>query len=402
MIRRKDNKGRVLNDGESQRKDGRYTYQYTDIFGNRKSVYSWKLLPADKMPCGKRKDLSLREKEKQIKSDLDNGVVPCGGNLTVLELVEKYISQKKGVRCGTELSYNFVANILKKESFGMMRIDKVKVSNAKEWMISLQATGRSYNTICKICGVVRPAFQMAVEDDFLVKNPFIFKMGTVIINDTKTRNALTKLQEEQFLDFVKNDRVYGRLYNGIYILFHTGLRISELCGLTISDIDLKNRKIIVDHQLQRPNGTEFIIGDTKTVHGKREIPMTDDVYDCFKQIIKDRKSPKVEPIIGGKTGFLFLNRNSNPMSATIWNAYFTRIVNKYNKTHKVQLPNITPHICRHTFCSNMAKSGMNPKILQYIMGHADIGITLNTYTHVNFDNARNELTRMEADKSFVV
>lgn len=90
------------------------------------------------------------------------------------------------------------------------------------------------------------------------------------------------------------------------------------------------------------------------------------------------------------------------MSATIWNAYFTRIVNKYNKTHKVQLPNITPHICRHTFCSNMAKSGMNPKILQYIMGHADIGITLNTYTHVNFDNARNELTRMEADKSFVV
>lgn len=72
------------------------------------------------------------------------------------------------------------------------------------------------------------------------------------------------------------------------------------------------------------------------------------------------------------------------------NDYFTRIVNKYNKTHKVQMPNITPHICRHTFCLNMDKSGMSPKILQFIMGNSDVGITLNTYTHVNFDNAKNE------------
>lgn len=147
MIRRKDNKGRVLNDGESQRKDGRYTYQYTDALGSRKSVYSWKLLPADKMPNGKRKDLSLREKEKQIKDDLNRGIIPCGGNMTVLELVEKYIAQKNGVRYSTIRSYNFVINILKNDEFGEKRIDKVKISDAKEWIIKLQSSGKHYGTI---------------------------------------------------------------------------------------------------------------------------------------------------------------------------------------------------------------------------------------------------------------
>ena len=61
---------------------------------------------------------------------------------------------------------------------------------------------------------------------------------------------------------------------------------------------------------------------------------------------------------------------------------------------EVQLPKITPHVCRHTYCSNMAKSGMNPKTLQYLMGHADIGVTLNTYTHVNFEDAKAEVARL--------
>lgn len=402
MIRRKDNKGRVLNDGESQRKDGRYTYQYTDALGSRKSVYSWKLLPADKMPNGKRKDLSLREKEKQIKDDLNRGIIPCGGNMTVLELVEKYIAQKNGVRYSTIRSYNFVINILKNDEFGEKRIDKVKISDAKEWIIKLQSSGKHYGTITVICGVIRPAFQMAVDDDFLVKNPFTFKIGTVIVNDCETRKALTKKQEEQFLEFVKNDKIYGRLYNGIYVLFNTGLRISEFCGLTVSDIDFKKQKIIVDHQLQRRKDMTYWIESTKSSHGIREIPMTDEVCECLKQLVMYRKKPKVEPVIDGKAGFLFLDRNNMPMVAFHWDAFFNRIVNKYNKTHKIQMPNITPHVCRHTFCSKMAKSGMNPKILQYLMGHSDVGITLNTYTHVNFDNAKIEYQRLETEKNSAV
>ena len=67
---------------------------------------------------------------------------------------------------------------------------------------------------------------------------------------------------------------------------------------------------------------------------------------------------------------------------------------KYNGIYKEELPLITPHVCRHTFCSNMAKSGMNPKTLQYIMGHSDIGVTLNTYTHFSLEDAKEEIEKI--------
>ncbi len=394
MVRRKDNKGRVLNDGESQRADGRYTYQYTDVLGNRKSVYSWKLLSSDKTPSGKRKSLSLREKEKQITADLNSGIIPCGGNMTVLELVEKYISQKTGVRHNTQANYNFVINIIKKEEFGVKQINKVKLSDAKAWLIKLQSDGRGYSTIHAIRGVVKPAFQMAVDDDFLLKNPFEFQLATVIVNDSITREAITQKQEQQFLEFIKNDKHFCKYYEGIYILFKTGLRISEFVGLTISDLDMKNRKIVIDHQLQRTRDMKYVIEDTKTTCGTREIPMTDSIYECFKQIIKKRKNPKIEPMIDGKSGFLYLDKNNMPMVALHWEKYFQHIREKYNSIYKVQMPKITPHVCRHTFCTNMAKSGMNPKTLQYIMGHSDIGVTLNTYTHVQYEDAKKEMNEI--------
>lgn len=391
MMRRKDARGRVLNDGETQGKDGRYRYQYTDVFGGRKAVYSWRLLPADRTPAGKRKDLSLREKEKQIKDDLNNGIVPCGGNMTVLELVEKYISQKTGVRHNTKANYDFVTNLIKKEEFSARRIDKVKLSDAKAWMIKLQNDGRGYSSICSVRNVVRPAFQMAVDDDFLLKNPFEFQLATVVVNDRMTREALTEKQERQFLDFIRNDSCFGKYYDGIFILFKTGMRISEFVGLTISDVDMENKKIIVDHQLQRTRDMRYVIDDTKTACGSREIPMTEAVYECFGSILQSRRRPKVEPIIDGRSGFIFIDKNDMPTVSMHWEKYFQRILKKYNKTHKVQMPKVTPHVCRHTFCSNMAKSGMNPKTLQYIMGHSDIGVTLNTYTHVRYEDAKNEM-----------
>ena len=58
------------------------------------------------------------------------------------------------------------------------------------------------------------------------------------------------------------------------------------------------------------------------------------------------------------------------------------------------MPKITPHVCRHTYCSNMAKAGMNPKVLQYLMGHSDIGVTLNVYTHLGLIDAKEEMNRI--------
>ena len=249
---RRDNKGRKLFNGESQRKDGKYEYKYQDAWGKRKTVYSWKLTPTDRVPAGKRDDISLREKIKQIQKDLNSNITPDGGNFSVLELVEKYISQKTGVRHNTRSNYNFVVNVIKKEAFGQKRIDKIKVSDAKEWLIKMQQIdGRGYSSIHTIRGVVRPAFQMAVDDDLLVKNPFEFQLNTVVVNDSVTREAITRQQERDFLEFVKNDKHFCKYYDGIYILFKTGLRISEFVGLTKKNLDFENNRIIVDHQLQR-------------------------------------------------------------------------------------------------------------------------------------------------------
>lgn len=219
-VKRRDNKGRVLHNGESQRKDGRYVFKYIDMNGQQQFVYSWKLVKTDPLPVGKRDDISLREKEKQIQKDLDDEIIPRGGEMTVLELVQKYVLQKTGVKHNTEAGYKTVINIIKKEDFGRQRIDRIKLSDAKAWLIKLQREdGRSYSSIHSIRGVVRPAFQMAVDDDLIRKNPFGFQLATVVVNDSVMREAITRKQERAFLEFVKNDNHFSKYYEGIYISY---------------------------------------------------------------------------------------------------------------------------------------------------------------------------------------
>ena len=392
---RRDNKGRKLWTGESQEKNGRYKYRYTDTLGERKSVYSWKLTKSDTVPKNRSNDISLREKEKQIQKAMDDCIMLNCGGITVLELVEKYVAQQHGVKHNTKANYKFVINIIKKEDFGRKRIDTVRISDAKKWLIKLQETdGRGYSTIHSIRGVVRPAFQMAVEDDLIRKNPFEFQLATVVVNDSVTREAITREQERAFLNFIKNDNHFSKYYEGVFILFKTGLRISEFCGLTKDDIDFENNKIRVDHQLQRKRNMEYIIETPKTESGKRFVPMSNEVKECFKSILEKRKKVKIEPMIAGKCGFLYLDKNNMPMVALHWEHYFKHIREKYNKIYKKELPVITPHVARHTFCSNMAKSGVNPKKLQYIMGHSDIGVTLNTYTHLQYEDLGEEMEKV--------
>lgn len=396
MSKRRDCKNRILRTGESQRKDGRYAFKYTDSFGKAHFVYSWKLEPYDVLPAGKQSNQSLREMEKKILRDLDDEVMPYADKLTVEGLVRKYVLQKSGVRHNTMAGYKTVMNVLAKEAFGKLQIDKVKTSDAKYWLIKMQQQdGRSYSSIHSIRGVVRPAFQMAVDDDLIRKNPFDFHLSTVVVNDSVTREAITRKQMRQFLTFIKEDKHFCRYYDGIFILFKTGMRISEFVGLTVYDLDMDNRKITIDHQLQRKRNMEYVIEDTKTSSGTRQIPMTDEVYECFKRIIESRRKPRVEPVVEGRTGFLFLDKNEMPMIALHWEKYFQHIVQKYNSIYKVPMPKITPHVCRHTYCSIMANSGMNPKTLQYLMGHSEIGVTLNVYTHTSYEIAEKELKNMK-------
>ena len=391
---RRDSKHRVLRAGESMRADGKYQFKY-HIAGKPHFVYSWKLEPTDKLPAGKKPCLSLRELEKQIGYDLESQLNPMKRNITVNELVERYLSTKTGAKHSTVANYNFVKNILKKEEFSETKIVNIKTSDAKLFLIKMQSDGKGYSTVKSVRGVLRPAFQMAVDDDILNKNPFEFQLAGVVVNDSHTRTAITREQMRQFLKFVHDDNCYCKYYEVVYILFHTGMRISEFCGLTLKDIDLKNRIVNIDHQLQRTSDMQYVIESTKTNGGTRKLPITEEVAKCFQAIIEDREPQQREKMIDGYAGFLFYDKDNNPLVAMHWEHRFNHMVQRYNDIYRIQIPNITPHVCRHTYCSNMAKSGMNPKTLQYLMGHSDIGVTLNTYTHLGLEDAEDELKRME-------
>ena len=393
--KRRDKKGRILRTGESQRIDGRYVFKYKDFSGKHRYLYSNRLEKTDKVPPGGIRKPALRELEAELQAKINAGIKAFGGDLTVYELVEKYVSMKIGVRESTRQGYKTVLRILAKEAFGKLRIDKVKISDAKVWLIKLQQEdGRGYSSIHTIRGVLRPAFQMAVEDDLLAKNPFSFELHTVVVNNSTTRDAITRKQEKAFLEFIKNDKHFSKYYEGFFILFNTGLRISEFCGLTMSDIDFNKKCIHVTGQLVRYSNMITTFEPPKTSAGVRDVPMSPEVMEAFRNIMDNRKYLKVEPIIDGKAGFLYLDKNDQPMVAMHWQHYFNHVVKKYNGIYKLQLPNITAHVCRHTFCSKMAKSGMNPKTLQYIMGHSDISVTMNTYTHFTGEDAREEFQKL--------
>ena len=351
---RRDSKRRVLRAGESIRADGKYQFKYY-VNGKAKFVYSWKLEPTDRLPAGKKPCLSLRELEKQVGYDLDAQMDPTRQSMTVIELVERYLSTKTGVKPSTRANYNFVRNLLNQEDFAEKKIGHIKTSDAKLFLIRLQDAGKGYSTVKTVRGVLRPAFQMAVDDDILNKNPFGFQLAGVVVNDSVTRE--------------------------------TGMRISEFCGLTLKDIDLENRIVNIDHQLQRTSEMEYIVESTKTNSGTRKLPITEDVAQCFAAIIEDREPPAVEKFIDGYGGFLFYDDKGMPLVAMHWEHRFNNMVDRYNAT---------PHVCRHTYCSNQARAGMNPKTLQYLMGHSDIGVTMNVYTHLGLEDAADELKRIEA------
>ena len=146
-------------------------------------------------------------------------------------------------------------------------------------------------------------------------------------------------------------------------MFHTGMRISEFCGLTIHDLDMEKRIIDINKQLQRTTKMEYMIESTKTNAGTRKLPID---RGSVPLVPNDPGGPrstsgKKMPRFGGYTGFLYLDKNGMPEVAMHWEHRFNHAVSRYNEIYREQLPNITPHICRHTYCSNPSKAGMNLK-----------------------------------------
>lgn len=380
--KRKDNKGRLLRTGESQRKDLIYQYRYTDFRGKRQTIYDSDLQ-------------ELRKKEKEIQKQVDDGLDYEAGQITVIELLEKYISLKQGVRYNTKVGYEFVLGLIKKEEFGYRKISTIKVSDAKQWFMKLQKDGRGYSTITSVRGVVKPAFQMACDEDAIRKNPFVFKLTDAVVNDSESRIALTEEQLTTWMDFIRTDKTYSKYYDEFVVLLETGMRVSEFCGLTKKDLDFKNRRINVDHQLVRERGGKYYIEETKTSCGCRYLPMTDTVYHALKNMLARRPKVKTEVIVDGYSNFIMLDKNGNPKVALHIENEMRWAMKKYKKLHPDKpLPHITPHTFRHTFCTRYAQAGLDLKSLQYVMGHSDASTTLNVYTHANYAHAADQMAKI--------
>ena len=394
--KRRDNKGRILRTGESQRADGRYMYKYVNRAGETKVVYSWKLVATDRVPKGKRDDLSLREKEREIQRDLEDGIDTKGKKMTLCELYAKKTAQRINVKKNTLAGRKYLMDALKQDKLGSRSIDSIKPSDAKEWAVRMKEKGYGFKTISNYKRSLKASFYMAIEDDYVRKNPFDFQLSEVIDDDSESRQALSEEQEEKLLSFLQYDTVYQKYYDDVLILLKTGLRISELCGLTVADIDFKNEVVIIDHQLLKSKEQGYYIETPKTKSGIRQVPLSRETIQAFQRVMKKR--PKAEPfVIDGRGNFLFVNHKDKPKVAIDYNALFVRMVKKYNKHHKDNpLPHITPHTLRHTFCTRLASKNMNPKDLQYIMGHSNISITMNWYAHASIDTAKSEVQRLIA------
>jgi site-specific recombinase xerD len=375
MERRKDDKGRVLKEGESQRKDGRYQYRYLDKYGKRHYIYSDNLK-------------NLREQEVELQKSIDSGIDISKGKIKVYQLARKYTElHSAALKSGSYNTQKYYLNLIKNHPIGNKEISSIKVLDAKQYVKDISALGYCYGTINNTLSILRPAFQDAYDEDIIPKNPFIFKLSSVITNDAEEKQPITNEQYISLIGFMSKSNIYKKHLDEVVILYETGIRASELCGITVNDVDLNNKTLTISHQLLWDVTKKYHIQSPKSKSGNRTIPLTQGAYDAFKRLLSNKTIRQNATEIDGYSGFLFYSNRGRPFCGKDLTQLFTRIINAYNLRHDEKLPHITPHTLRHTFCTRMINSGLNPKSVQYLMGHSTIDMTLSVYAHASKETA---------------
>lgn len=389
---RKDTKGRALRKGESQRKsDKRYLYSYTDPYGKRRVIYANDLI-------------ELREKEKQlIKDQLDGLDVYAAGDADFNYLFSRYIKTKSELRSSTYSHYLYTFNTYVKDTFGKMLIKDIKYSDVLYFYHDLiQNRDLDIGTVEHVHTIVHPALKLAVRDNMIRNNPsdgVMAELKKKLKKKHQARRALTIEQQKAFVKYVRESKEFYRWHPLFVVLLGTGCRIGEVVGLRWEDIDIENRTIDINHSVTyypRHKDTyrcEFEVSLPKTEAGIRMIPMLDEVCEAF---IEEREYQNEEgfnlTVIDGMTGFIFRNRFGGLHNPQGVNRAIKRITDSYNteeilkakieRRQPVLLPHFSCHILRHTFCTRFCESENNVKVIQAVMGHADIETTLEIYADV--------------------
>ena len=404
MAWRKVGKGRVLRKGEHYRKtDGRYSYIYTDPLGKQHTIYAKSLV-------------TLRQKEESlIKDQMDGLNVYVAGNADVNFLFDRYISTKSELRSSTYSNYLYTWNHFIRDTFGKKKVKDVKYSDVLFFYSDLiNKQGLQINTLENINTVLRPSFQLAVRDDIIRKNPIDGAYAEVKKRNggsRKRKRALTVQQQRAFINYVAENPFFYKWYPFFTFLLGTGCRIGEAIGIRWDDVDLEKRLIDINHSLtyyQRADDSfkcEFRVSQPKTEAGIRTIPMMKQVYDVLKD---EYERQEVEGFcvanVDGMTNFIFSNRFETPHNPAAVNRAIKRIVDAHNaeeevkakkeKREPVMIPRFSCHIFRHTFASRFCENETNVKVIQEVMGHADVSTTMNIYAEVNQDVTRASLEKL--------
>ena len=391
---RKDNKGRNLRTGETQRSDGSYMFVYK-LGTKKKYIYDTDLA-------------SLRAKEKQIAKDADDGIrTQEAMKLTLNDMFKVYMDNNIRLKPSTRANYEYLWDrYVKDEPFANEPLPNVRRSDVLGFYTKLLKHGFAINSLESINTIVHPAFELAVADDYIRKNPskgIYTKLKTDgSAPKPKKRIALTKAQQKNFLQYIAKSPMYSHWLPVMVTLLGTGLRVGECTGLTKDDVDLNKGRISVNHALIYrviDKKADFHITTPKTESGTRIIPILyPEVIEQLRQQIEvmDALYPNDKLVLNGYHGFIFRNRYGSFLSAHNINRAIERISTAYNMEELDQaeledrapelLPHFSVHNLRHTFCTRLCESTNDIKFIQQVMGHADFSTTMDIYTHITQEN----------------
>lgn len=414
--KKRDNKGRVLRVGEAQRKDGRYMYRYVDANGEKRCIYSWKLVDTDKVPHGKKCEECLRDMEKHITRDKEDGISSHKAKKTSLNsFYDSYIETKYELKQSTRTNYKYMYTKYVRDEIGGKSIGSFKYSDIKKFYIHLiRDIGFKPNSIEIINTILHPVFQTAVRDGYIRVNPTDGVIADIKKShdwDKPKRHALTIPQQDRFVSFVSSSPVYRHWMPLITVMLGTGARIGEICGLRWSDIDYEQNIISINHTLiyrvQESGKMEMHITTPKTRAGIRIVPMFKEVRGAFQQEYERQCNEEglCKAEVDGYTGFVFQTRNGAPIHPHIINRALSRIIRDANKDEtersgdgardSIILPHFSCHHLRHTFCTRLCENETNLKVIQEIMGHRNIETTMDVYNEATKEKKMQTFASLE-------
>ena len=408
--KRKDKDRIVLRTGEGERPNGTYEYRWTDRQGKRHRVYAKTLQ-------------ELREKEADILKDKCDGIKAEARHVTVNDLFDLWKQLKRGLKNNTLENYLYMYSMFVRPGFGKLKISTLKKSDVKKFYNTLaDERGLQASTIDSIHTVLHQVLDMAVDDSYLRSNPtdgVLKELKQSHVFKTEKRRSLTKDEQELLLNFLDTHPIYKHWYPIFAIMLGTGMRVGEVTGLRWCDIDLDEGMIDVNHTLvyydhrnsEGLKGCYFNVNTTKTPASVRQIPMLGLVREAFirERYFQQENDIRCVATVDGYTDFIFVNRFGAVQHQGTLNKAIRRIIRDCNdkvllkgEPNPVLLPHFSCHTLRHTFTTRMCEAGVNVKVIQDALGHADISTTLNIYADVTKELKRQEFSGLDSCFSFGV